>query len=73
MRLAFILLCVQGGLPLPVGGDMFFLDVYRCIEFGRSIEVSANRTWVGSQYAHEKKTDCECQPRFAPDKTKFWD
>ena len=73
MRLAFILLCVQGGLPLPVGSDVYFLDVYRCIEFSKAIERSANTTWVGRQYAYEKKTQCECQPRFAAVGTKFWD
>jgi hypothetical protein len=75
MRLAFILVCVQieSGLALPIGGDAFFLDVYRCLEFAKAIENSANQVWVGRQYTYERKTGCECQPRFAPPKTKFWD
>ena len=73
MRLAFILLCFQDALPLPVGSDVFFLDIYRCIEFSKAIENSANQTWIGRQYIYEAKTSCECQPRFAGKGTKFWD
>ena len=75
MRLAFILLCIQieSGAPLAIGGEAFFLDVYRCVEFAKAIENSSNQIWVGRQYSYEKKTACECQPRFAPVHTKFWD
>jgi len=75
MRLAFLLICTQieSGTPLPMGADAFFLDVYRCVEFAKAIENSSNQIWVGRQYAYQQKTECECQPRFAPIHTKFWD
>ena len=75
--LAFVLTVTMGGEPYNLGNGLAaFRDIYRCEEFARAVEKSANSTYVGGRLYYEKRgnlTEVKCLPQFVPKETKFWD
>ena len=75
--LAFVLTLTMGGEPYSLGNGLAaFQDIYRCEEFARAVEKSANSTYVGGRLYYEKRSDlteAKCLPQFVPVNTRFWD
>ena len=73
MVLAFILVVYIDGSPHDIGGVAAFRDIYRCSQFAKAIEQSANERWTSKRVYHIDKIDAWCEPKFVEKETKFWD